>query len=177
MHACVAPLDVQSSVNLTPFLCSMNSLWESQVHDAHHFLGICPCPCPFHFRPQLCIFLLKLALPLSFNAFFIGNYSLPHQVQFDARVPLARIIVVYFSTNCQHETHSSTLAGFPDHPHRGFETVTYMLKGQIKHEDFAGHSGVIGAIFSYPTVCLSTNSNLRPWRFAMDDSWPWYCSL
>jgi len=35
-------------------------------------------------------------------------------------------------------------AGFPDHPHRGFETVTYMLQGQIKHEDFAGHKGVIG---------------------------------
>ncbi|PIK61189.1 putative pirin isoform X2 [Apostichopus japonicus] len=34
-------------------------------------------------------------------------------------------------------------AGFPDHPHRGFETVTYMLKGAFKHEDFKGHSGVI----------------------------------
>ncbi|XP_071951525.1 pirin-like [Antedon mediterranea] len=34
-------------------------------------------------------------------------------------------------------------AGFPDHPHRGFETVTYALKGQIIHEDFAGHSGTI----------------------------------
>ncbi|KAK3843801.1 MAG: RmlC-like cupin domain-containing protein [Linnemannia gamsii] len=35
-------------------------------------------------------------------------------------------------------------AGFPDHPHRGFETVTYMLEGQFKHEDFAGHKGTIG---------------------------------
>ncbi|KAJ8041268.1 Pirin [Holothuria leucospilota] len=35
-------------------------------------------------------------------------------------------------------------AGFPDHPHRGFETVTYMLKGAFRHEDFKGHSGVIG---------------------------------
>ncbi|KAG0044508.1 hypothetical protein BGZ83_010273 [Gryganskiella cystojenkinii] len=34
--------------------------------------------------------------------------------------------------------------GFPDHPHRGFETVTYMLEGQFQHEDFAGHKGVIG---------------------------------
>ncbi|KAF9098402.1 hypothetical protein BGX29_007621 [Mortierella sp. GBA35] len=34
--------------------------------------------------------------------------------------------------------------GFPDHPHRGFETVTYMLEGQFRHEDFAGHQGVIG---------------------------------
>jgi hypothetical protein len=30
-------------------------------------------------------------------------------------------------------------AGFPDHPHRGFETVTYMLSGEIWHEDFKGH--------------------------------------
>lgn len=35
-------------------------------------------------------------------------------------------------------------AGFPDHPHRGFETVTYMLKGKFAHEDFAGHKGIIG---------------------------------
>ena len=34
--------------------------------------------------------------------------------------------------------------GFPDHPHRGFETVTYMLNGNCKHEDFKGHSGEIG---------------------------------
>lgn len=35
--------------------------------------------------------------------------------------------------------------GFPDHPHRGFETVTYMLKGEINHEDFMGHKGKIRA--------------------------------
>lgn len=34
--------------------------------------------------------------------------------------------------------------GFPSHPHRGFETVTYMLAGRIRHEDSAGHAGVIG---------------------------------
>ncbi|XP_054805758.1 pirin-like protein [Prosopis cineraria] len=33
--------------------------------------------------------------------------------------------------------------GFPDHPHRGFETVTYMLQGAITHQDFAGHKGTI----------------------------------
>ncbi|OAQ24649.1 RmlC-like cupin [Linnemannia elongata AG-77] len=33
---------------------------------------------------------------------------------------------------------------FPDHPHRGFETVTYMLEGQFQHEDFARHKGTIG---------------------------------
>ncbi|KAI9218915.1 RmlC-like cupin domain-containing protein, partial [Blastocladiella britannica] len=35
-------------------------------------------------------------------------------------------------------------AGFSDHPHRGFETVTYMLTGEFEHEDFAGHRGRIG---------------------------------
>ena len=37
------------------------------------------------------------------------------------------------------------IAGFPDHPHRGFETVTYMLAGKIRHKDNAGHEGVIEA--------------------------------
>ncbi|KAL4234675.1 hypothetical protein ACF0H5_006316 [Mactra antiquata] len=39
----------------------------------------------------------------------------------------------------------SERGGMPDHPHRGFETVTYMLKGASKHEDFCGHKGVINA--------------------------------
>src|SRR5436305_341977 len=34
-------------------------------------------------------------------------------------------------------------AGFPDHPHRGQETVTYMLDGAFEHEDFVGHAGRI----------------------------------
>lgn len=34
-------------------------------------------------------------------------------------------------------------AGFPDHPHRGFETVTYMLTGRMRHKDNHGHEGVI----------------------------------
>lgn len=34
--------------------------------------------------------------------------------------------------------------GAPDHPHRGFETVTYMLEGHFVHRDSAGNSGVIG---------------------------------
>ncbi|KAM7498950.1 hypothetical protein LguiA_023364 [Lonicera macranthoides] len=38
----------------------------------------------------------------------------------------------------------SAPAGFPDHPHRGFETVTYMLQGALTHEDFEGHKGTIG---------------------------------
>jgi quercetin 2,3-dioxygenase len=34
--------------------------------------------------------------------------------------------------------------GAPDHPHRGFETVTYMLEGRMQHRDSAGHSGELG---------------------------------
>ncbi|XP_042498228.1 pirin-like protein isoform X2 [Macadamia integrifolia] len=39
----------------------------------------------------------------------------------------------------------SAPAGFPDHPHRGFETVTYMLEGAFTHQDFSGHKGTIRA--------------------------------
>jgi redox-sensitive bicupin YhaK (pirin superfamily) len=35
------------------------------------------------------------------------------------------------------------LAGFPDHPHRGFETVTYMLDGRMRHRDNHGNEGVL----------------------------------
>lgn len=37
------------------------------------------------------------------------------------------------------------MGGFPDHPHRGFETVTYLLAGRMRHKDSAGHEGVIEA--------------------------------
>jgi hypothetical protein len=36
------------------------------------------------------------------------------------------------------------IAGFPDHPHRGFETITYMLAGNMRHRDSAGHEGLLG---------------------------------
>jgi redox-sensitive bicupin YhaK (pirin superfamily) len=35
--------------------------------------------------------------------------------------------------------------GAPDHPHRGFETITYMLEGEFEHEDSAGHRGALRA--------------------------------
>ena len=38
---------------------------------------------------------------------------------------------------------SDYLAGFPDHPHRGFETVTYMIAGRMRHRDNAGHQGLL----------------------------------
>ena len=35
------------------------------------------------------------------------------------------------------------IAGFPDHPHRGFETVTYMTAGRMRHRDSRGHEGLL----------------------------------
>ena len=39
---------------------------------------------------------------------------------------------------------SKYLAGFPWHPHRGIETITYMLDGTVEHGDSMGNTGVIG---------------------------------
>ncbi|MCA3242757.1 MAG: pirin family protein [Rubrivivax sp.] len=35
------------------------------------------------------------------------------------------------------------IGGFPDHPHRGFETITYMLEGRMRHRDSAGNEGLL----------------------------------
>lgn len=35
------------------------------------------------------------------------------------------------------------IAGFPSHPHRGFETVSYMITGRMRHKDSAGHEGLL----------------------------------
>lgn len=37
------------------------------------------------------------------------------------------------------------IGGFPEHPHRGFETITYMKTGRMRHQDHLGNEGVIGA--------------------------------
>ena len=68
------------------------------------------------------------------------------------------------------------IGGFPDHPHRGFETVTYMLAGRSRHKDSAGHEGA--ATFSRPSTetrsCWSptTSANARPTtRWSSPASW------
>ncbi|MEM7254371.1 MAG: pirin family protein [Pseudomonadota bacterium] len=38
---------------------------------------------------------------------------------------------------------SDYIAGFPEHPHRGFETVTYMLAGRMRHRDSEGNQGIL----------------------------------
>ena len=45
----------------------------------------------------------------------------------------------------QTENADDYIAGFPSHPHRGFETVTYMFAGQMRHKDNSGNEGVIEA--------------------------------
>ena len=35
------------------------------------------------------------------------------------------------------------IAGFPNHPHRGFETMTYLVAGRMRHSDNAGHQGLL----------------------------------
>jgi redox-sensitive bicupin YhaK (pirin superfamily) len=42
------------------------------------------------------------------------------------------------------EEASDYIGGFPDHPHRGFETVTYMLAGRMRHGDNKGNTGLLG---------------------------------
>ena len=43
----------------------------------------------------------------------------------------------------RNEHPDAYIAGFPPHPHRGFETVTYMLHGRMRHEDSTGQSGLL----------------------------------
>lgn len=45
----------------------------------------------------------------------------------------------------ESENPEDYIAGFPPHPHRGFETVTYMLAGKMRHKDNASNEGVIEA--------------------------------
>ncbi|KAM7280383.1 hypothetical protein ACFE04_007517 [Oxalis oulophora] len=62
------------------------------------------------------------------------------------RRSIGRFELKYFDPFLALDEFSVTApAGFPDHPHRGFETVTYMLQGAVTHEDFEGHKGTIGA--------------------------------
>jgi redox-sensitive bicupin YhaK (pirin superfamily) len=44
----------------------------------------------------------------------------------------------------RNENAEDYIGGFPDHPHRGFETVTYMIAGCMRHRDSVGHEGLLG---------------------------------
>ena len=47
-------------------------------------------------------------------------------------------------------------AGFPDHPHRGQETITYLMSGAVDHEDFAGNKGTLETVRLLVSLQLST---------------------
>ena len=51
----------------------------------------------------------------------------------------------------QSDNPDDCIAGFPSHPHRGFETVTYLLADRVRHDDNAGHAGVIAGDTSLGT--------------------------
>jgi hypothetical protein len=61
------------------------------------------------------------------------------------RAALARLVIadpdLLLLDEFKSDRADDYLAGFPDHPHRGFETVTYMLAGAMRHEDHAGNRG------------------------------------
>ncbi|MDE2585337.1 MAG: pirin family protein [Betaproteobacteria bacterium] len=44
----------------------------------------------------------------------------------------------------RNENAEDYIGGFPDHPHRGFETVTYMIAGRMRHHDSVGNQGLLG---------------------------------
>lgn len=44
----------------------------------------------------------------------------------------------------RNENPEDYIGGFPDHPHRGFETVTYMIAGRMRHRDSAANEGLLG---------------------------------
>ncbi len=61
----------------------------------------------------------------------IGTHQLPDLDPF--------LLLDHFSSDQANDY----IGGFPPHPHRGFETVTYMLKGKMRHQDSVGNNGVI----------------------------------
>lgn len=58
--------------------------------------------------------------------------------------PQLNMIDPFLLLDCfDSEQANDYIGGFPTHPHRGFETVTYLLNGRMRHTDSAGHQGVI----------------------------------
>ncbi len=58
----------------------------------------------------------------------------------------------------RNERPEDYLAGFPWHPHRGIETITYVLSGNVEHADSLGNKGTIGA---RPSRSTSTSASRR----------------
>ncbi|WP_243458329.1 pirin family protein [Nostoc sp. UIC 10630] len=72
--------------------------------------------------------------------------------------------------------------GAPDHPHRGFETVSYVLDGRLEHKDSAGHAGLLnpgdvqwmtagaGIVHSEMPESMFTQTGGVPWHSTMGQS-------
>jgi len=84
----------------------------------------------------------------------IGDVITPEPVRDGAGVRLQRSIATerldhldpfFLFDHFGSENPDDYIAGFPLHPHRGIETITYMLDGSVAHRDSIGNSGVIGA--------------------------------
>lgn len=70
-----------------------------------------------------------------------AGVKLQRYIGADRTNPLEPILLLdYFDSTDELDF----MAGFPPHPHRGFETITYLLAGKITHEDNQGRRGVIG---------------------------------
>ncbi len=83
---------------------------------------------------------------------FIGRVITGRKVSDGAGVDICRVIgqpgVDYIDPflmfdDFRNDDPSGYVAGFPPHPHRGFETVTYMLKGKMRHRDSSGNAGLL----------------------------------
>lgn len=57
------------------------------------------------------------------------------------QTPYARLDPFLMLDHFSTDNADDYIAGFPPHPHRGFETVTYMIDGHMRHEDHMGHVG------------------------------------
>ncbi len=55
----------------------------------------------------------------------------------------ARIDPFLMLDNFSSDNPDDYIAGFPAHPHRGFETVTYMIEGRMRHRDHMGNEGIL----------------------------------
>jgi hypothetical protein len=79
------------------------------------------------------------SLPTSDGAGVKLRRSLGQQASDAARLDPFLMLDEFYSDNPD-----DYLAGFPPHPHRGFETVTYMLEGRMQHRDHLGNTGDLG---------------------------------